>query len=384
MLRILTTVIGASGALLATAQDAAPAPQGPAFQVDATLLYALLALAVVQVIFIISLAGIMRTMGGAGGWVKRLVEKGGRGAALAAMLFVAGAANAQAYQGDDHMMTHHQAFWWLVVINAFLFIVMLVQLNILRVLTRAVVGESKAEVPVRAPGVNWVQKLSKRLTRQVSMEEEKSIELHHDYDGIRELDNVLPPWWLWLFYATVIWGVVYLVNMHVINVWQHQDNEYANEMAQAKSDVEAYMATMTSVVDENTVTYTDEAVVLASGSSIFTQYCTPCHGADASGSENSVGPNLTDAYWLHGGGVKNIFKTIKYGVPEKGMISWKSQLQPAELRALACYIMSVNGKGGPTQKAPQGDLWKEEGASADSTSTGAPPASADTARVAMR
>ncbi|MBS1944086.1 MAG: c-type cytochrome, partial [Bacteroidetes bacterium] len=97
-----------------------------------------------------------------------------------------------------------------------------------------------------------------------------------------------------------------------------------------------------------------------------------CHGAGASGSEFSVGPNLTDAYWLHGGGIKNVFHTIKYGVPEKGMISWKAQLQPAEIRAVACYILSQAGKGGPGQKAPQGELWKDEAA----------PASADSAKVA--
>jgi cytochrome c oxidase cbb3-type subunit 3 len=171
----------------------------------------------------------------------------------------------------------------------------------------------------------------------------------------------------------------------VINVWQQQDVEYSNEMAQAKLDVDAYMATLTNTVDENTVTLTDDAGVLASGRGIFTQYCTPCHGADASGSETSVGPNLTDDHWLHGGGVKNIFKTIKYGVPEKGMISWKSQLQPTELRALACYIMSLQGKGGPTQKGPQGEVWNE--AATDSTAAPADTTktlTAEAARTAMQ
>ncbi|MBK7754643.1 MAG: c-type cytochrome, partial [Flavobacteriales bacterium] len=94
-------------------------------------------------------------------------------------------------------------------------------------------------------------------------------------------------------------------------------------MVQAKADVAAYMATLTNTVDENTVELSTDAGVLASGRAAFTLYCTPCHGADAAGSETSVGPNLTDAHWIHGGGVKNVFATIKYGVPEKGMISWK-------------------------------------------------------------
>lgn len=386
MHRSSLTVAFFSVALFATAQDAALAPKQHFFAVDATLLYAMIALAVVQVIFIVSLASIMRTMGGTGGWVKRLVEKRGRAAGLIALVLVAGDASAQAYKGEGNTMSYYEAFWWLFAINAFLFIILLVQLNILRALTRAVVGADEREIVVAAKGEGWADRLLKRMTRQVSMEEEKTIELHHDYDGIRELDNVLPPWWLWLFYGSIAWGVLYLVNMHVINVWQQQDLEYSNEMAQAKLDVDAYMATLTNTVDENTVTMSDDVSVLASGRSIFTQYCTPCHGADASGSETSVGPNLTDPYWLHGGGVKNVFKTIKYGVPEKGMISWKSQLQPAELRALACYIVSLEGKGAPTQKAPQGDVWKED-ADTDSTATSSDTVralTADTVRIAMQ
>ncbi|HEY0977119.1 MAG TPA: cbb3-type cytochrome c oxidase N-terminal domain-containing protein, partial [Flavobacteriales bacterium] len=208
-----------------------------------------------------------------------------------------------------------------------------------------------------------------------------------DYDGIRELDNVLPPWWLWLFYGTIAWGVIYLVNVHVIDIWPQQGMEYNNEMAKAKADVEAYMATLTNTVDENTVTLADDAATLGSGRALFKQFCTPCHGADAAGSETSVGPNLIDAYWLHGGGVKNVFRTIKYGVPEKGMISWKSQLQPAEIRALASYILSLQGSGPPTQKAPQGGLWKEEAISPDSTAVPvdtARTAAGDTVRMAMQ
>lgn len=377
----------ASAALVGSAQDATSLVKEHLFPVDTTLLYAMVALAVVQVIFIVSLAGIMRTMGGTAGWVQRFAEKTGRAGMIILLLASTGDANAQAYTRPDTTMDPYSAFWWLFAINVFLFIILLVQLNILRALTRVAVGTDGNVVVVPAKGPTWADRLLKRMTRQVALEEEKAIELHHDYDGIRELDNVLPPWWLWLLYATIAWGVIYIVNVHVIKVWQHQDDEYSNEMAQAKADVDAYMATLTNTVDENTVTLTDDAGVMASGRAIFTQYCTPCHGADATGSETSVGPNLTDAYWLHGGGVKNIFKTIKYGVPEKGMISWKSQLQPAELRALACYIVSLNGKGTATQKAPQGELWKEEEVKADSTATpmdSAQALTADTVRIAMK
>ncbi|MBX2973199.1 MAG: c-type cytochrome [Flavobacteriales bacterium] len=379
--RILSTTILSTTALFAVAQDAAQAPKEPFFQVDNNLLYAMLALAVVQVIFIVSLAGIMRTMGGTGGWVKRLVEKGGRGASAVALLLLAGEASAQAYKGGDTSMSPTTTFWLLFGINLFLFIILLVQMNILRALTRAVVGATDDERKAPATGPSWADRLLKKMTRQAAIEEEKDIVLHHDYDGIRELDNVLPPWWLWLFYGTILWGVVYLVNVHVIRIWPDSVGEYKAEMVQAQADVDAYLATLTSTVDENTVTFTDNAGTLATGRELFNTFCVACHGADGSGSESSVGPNLTDAYWLHGGGIKNIFKTIKYGVPEKGMIAWKAQLQPAEISAIASYIVTLEGKGGATQKAPQGELWKEEGSAPADSNTTAP---VDTVRVAMR
>lgn len=371
-LRGLATIIATLPAISLFAQNA-PAPMGtPAFEVSSPLIYALMALAVMQAIFIISLAGIMRTLGGPGGWIKKLVDKrGGRALLLLPLALLSLPASAQAYAGGNTELSNYQLFWVLVLVNLFLFIVLMVQLRLVRSLTKVVSGAVEAPVAAHIEGPSWLDKLLKKLTRQVTIEEEKDIELHHDYDGIRELDNVLPPWWLWLFYGTVIWGVVYVVNVHVIQIWPDSVGEYEREMVQAKADVDAYLATLTTTVDENTVTMTDDAGTLASGQEMFTTFCTACHGADAAGSENSVGPNLTDAYWLHGGGIKNVFKTIKYGVPEKGMISWKTQLQPAEIRAIACYIMSMEGKGSATQKAPQGEAWKEGAAAppADTTAT---------------
>lgn len=354
-------------ALPALAQDAA-APKVPFFDVNDTVLYALVVVAVVQVIFILALAGILRTLGGPGGWVKKLVERSGRAALTVPLVLVAASAQAQAYQGDGNSMSAYGLFWWLGGVNLLLFVIILVQIRLVRSLTAVVAGTVEAPVEEVVPeGPSWIERTMARLTGQVKMEEEQSIELHHDYDGIKELDNVLPPWWLWLFYGSIAWGVLYLVNVHVIRIWPDTVNEYHQEMAQAKVEVDAYLATLTAAVDENTVTFTDDAAVLGTGRALYTQYCTPCHGADAAGSEISVGPNLTDAYWLHGGGVKNIFKTIKYGVPEKGMIAWKAQLQPTEISAISSYLITLQGTGGATQKAPQGELWKEEGAAADST-----------------
>ncbi len=362
----------ACAALPLVAQDAAQATadSGPLIPVDRTVLYALVSLAVVQVIFILAMAGIMRTMSGPGALAKWLVNRGGKAAVLLPVLMLlSNAANAQEFKPGTGEVNDQWVFWLLVLVNVFLFVLMLAQITVLKGMTRALVGAPERAELAAVKEPTWTDDILKSLTRQVEIEKEEDILMHHEYDGIRELDNVLPPWWLWLFYGTIIWSVVYLVNVHVINIWPDQKTEYTNEMAQAKIDVDAYRATLTNTVDENTVTVSVDAGVLASGKSIFTQYCTPCHGADAAGSETSVGPNLTDAHWIHGGGVKNVFKTIKYGVPEKGMISWKAQLKPAEMAAVSNYILSLQGTGGATQKAPQGDVWKEEGLPADSTGT---------------
>ena len=375
------------GPLLAQGNAPSGTLSEPLFNVDMSVVYALLALALVQVIFIFSLSGIMRTMSGPSTWTKRGASSGSRMKVLVPLfLFATTTANAQAYEGDGGTVSTYVLFWWLIAVNVVLFVMLLAQVNLLRGLTKVVTGvDEAAETELAPAGPTWDQRLLARLTRQVSAEKEEDILMHHEYDGIRELDNVLPPWWVWLFYGSIIWSVVYLVNVHVINIWPDQKTEYNNEMVQAKADVAAYMATLTNTVDENTVVLSTEAGVLASGRAAFTQYCTPCHGADGAGSETSVGPNLTDAHWIHGGGVKNVFSTIKYGVPEKGMISWKTQLKPAEIAALTSYIISLQGTGSATQKAPQGELWTEGGAPVDTSAT-APDSTAvraDTARLAV-
>ncbi|HRO38649.1 MAG TPA: cbb3-type cytochrome c oxidase N-terminal domain-containing protein [Flavobacteriales bacterium] len=358
--RTFTSIAAAVVALGAIAQDPGATPSTPA--AGNTLLWVLGALAVLQTIIIMSLAGILRSLGG----MEQLARRGtGRALVAVPLLLAASAAQAQDYVAPAAGITEQASFWWLVALNLFLFLVIVLQLRWTHLLTTLVIGSQQAATAPRSvQKVAWWENLAAKLNRQVKIEEEKSIELDHDYDGIKELDNVLPPWWVWLFYGTIAWGVLYIVNVHVIKIWPGSTEEYRQEMAQAQVDIAAYQATQTNSVDENNVTATDDPTVIAEGRKIYEANCVACHGADASGSEFSVGPNLTDPYWLHGGGIKNVFKTIKYGVPEKGMIAWKAQLQPAEIRATACYILAQQGKGGATQKAPQGDLWKEEGATA--------------------
>lgn len=162
--------------------------------------------------------------------------------------------------------------------------------------------------------------------------------LDHEADGIKELDNNLPRWWVWLFNLSIVFAVVYMVYYHVLGLGELQAAAYKREMkiggeikARAMSQFEATIATAQPSKDE---------VVLAKGKAIFAQYCAPCHRADAGG---LVGPNLTDDYWIHGPKFSDNLRTIWNGVPEKGMITWKGVLKPDEIYAVASYIYTLRG-----------------------------------------
>jgi cytochrome c oxidase cbb3-type subunit 3 len=171
------------------------------------------------------------------------------------------------------------------------------------------------------------------------------------FDGIVELDNPTPAWFMGLFYATIIFAVVYLLNYHVFEWSPLQDEEYAIEMKAAEVDKAAVLAKSGEAIDENSVKLSTDAGIIAAGKAVYTQNCIACHGALG---EGTVGPNLTDDSWIHGGTVNAIFKTIKYGVPEKGMISWEKTLTPKQTSDVSNFILSLQGTNPPNPKAPQG------------------------------
>ena len=217
-----------------------------------------------------------------------------------------------------------------------------------------------AEYVHRQTGWN---KLMQMMTRSVPVEKEKDVMLDHNYDGIRELDNQLPPWWVWGFYITIIFAFVYLINYHIAGSGKLQYAEYDEEIQIANAAKEARLKNDANYVTEANVVRLSEAGDLAQGKDIFTKFCVACHGNDGQG---NVGPNLTDKFWIHGGGIKNVFATITNGVPAKGMISWKSQLSPKQIQLVGSYILSLEGSNPAGAKEPQGTEWKEA-VSADST-----------------
>ncbi|MFH1196266.1 MAG: cbb3-type cytochrome c oxidase N-terminal domain-containing protein [bacterium] len=195
----------------------------------------------------------------------------------------------------------------------------------------------------------------KYLMRATPIEDEAKVLLAHDYDGIRELDNRVPPWFNFLFYGTILFAVIYMVNYHIIGSGDVQSQEYTQEVNTANLEIEILIRTG-AFLNEETVTLLSDAATLSEGKDIFIKDCATCHGQNGGG---IVGPNLTDDYWINGGGIKNIFKTIKYGVPQKGMISWESQLDPKKMQAAASFIISLHGTNPPNGKAPEGLKYEE-------------------------
>lgn len=203
----------------------------------------------------------------------------------------------------------------------------------------------------------WYKKLMQSLTKTEPIENEAGLLLNHDYDGIKELDNNLPPWWVYLFYACIVFSAVYLVKFEILD-GDNQEMELKKELAQAKIDVAEYMKSAPDLMDEKTVTLLTEPADLAKGQDLFTTNCAACHRADGGG---QIGPNLTDENWILGGGIKDIFRTISNGGRDgKGMIAWKGTLKPKEIQAVSSYILSLKGSNPKDAKEAEGELWVEE------------------------
>ncbi|WP_419211963.1 cbb3-type cytochrome c oxidase N-terminal domain-containing protein [Maribacter sp. X9] len=209
---------------------------------------------------------------------------------------------------------------------------------------------------------SWGKRVYKKLAGTKPIEEEGEIILDHNYDGIRELDNKLPPWWVYMFYATIIFAVVYLARFHVFGDYD-QDTEYLTEITLAKAEIEAYKKTAKGLVDVNTVELLTEPADISAGKKIFESNCVACHMIDGGG---GIGPNLTDQNWILGGGIKNVFNTISEGGRDgKGMIAWKQTLKPAEIAQVSSYVLNFQGTTPANPKAAQGDIWIDPHAKVD-------------------
>lgn len=370
-------------ALMGTTQGvwAAGPPQPSSIENPVVLMLVIIMLILLLVIGLLS-----NVLLGAAGYLmeKEKKEKSATGvtAALVAGLLLfaapafaqdasAAAAEAVVVKGPYVEGLSNTAFYFIVSVIALEVIViffMLAQLRALmakRKIEIAVPGEV-AEVEVlkkKKTLANWWSKLNSFRP----IEEEAQLDLQHEYDGIRELNNRLPPWWLYGFYLTIIFAGIYLWRYHVAYTAPLSTEEYQIAMREAEEKKAEYLKKSANNVDENTVKYLSEAPALEAGKKIFETSCAPCHGKNA---EGVVGPNLTDDYWLHGGSLSEVFKSIKYGWPEKGMKSWKDDFSPVQIAQLTSFVKSLKGTNPPNAKEPQGTPEKEENVKQTADTTG--------------
>lgn len=210
------------------------------------------------------------------------------------------------------------------------------------------------EASTRENRFKWFRETYVKLLGSKAVEEEHEIILDHNYDGIKELDNKLPPWWVYSFYISILFAVTYLVRFEVLSDY-NQAEEYEVEVAEAKIKIEAWKKTAKDLVDVNTVVVLTDASDLKAGQNIFNTNCIACHKIDGGG---GIGPNLTDKHWILGGGIKNVFNTISEGGRDgKGMIAWKSDLKPAEMAQVASYVLQFQGTTPAEPKEAEGEIW---------------------------
>ncbi len=338
---------------------------------------ALALVACVQLIAILSIAALLRRLTQNTDYFVKLrkmrdASKAGNaalilGAILASTSLSAQAADAPAFpdifRNENTMM--------LLGLNILLLIVFIYLTTLLKRTIAMLLPEVAAEAVDEIKIDPAQSTIMAALTDAVPLDREYEVLLDHEYDGIRELDNNLPPWWVWMFYTTIIIGIVYMVWYHVLPFGENQQEEYIAEVQQAEEDRLAYIAILGESVDESSVTFLESPEDLTAGKAIYIANCQACHAADGGG---GVGPNFTDSYWLHGGSITDMFKTIKYGVPQKGMISWESQLRPKEMAQVASYIKTLRGNTAANPKEPQGELYSE------SVSDSVSPAATDTTK----
>ncbi len=202
----------------------------------------------------------------------------------------------------------------------------------------------------------WLDKIKFQLfgTGAVAIEKERDIMIDHPHDGIYELDNRLPPWWVSMFYATIVFAVAYFAYYHYFDMGKSQLAEYKEEMRKGDILKAQTAERQANLVNENNIVAVTDKAALDQGKDIFIGKCAACHGQKG---EGGVGPNMTDDYWLHGGDIKKVFTTVKNGVPEKGMIAWKDQLRAVDMQNVSSYILTLRGTNPPNPKAPQGDKY---------------------------
>lgn len=330
----------------------------PNYEENLTLFYWLTIALIVLLIAILMMAGSIRLMIKSDYFKKKLIEKENGSSNITTIIVLLVVSSlmttnsfgftfnqpGEATEGQPWLLIENSDLYFLAVID----ILLLGVVFYLRSMFNEFMRMIKKPV-VEVPQEKITTKINAVLNDFVPIEEEHKILLHHEYDGIRELDNNLPPWWLWGFYATIVFAIIYIFNYHILGTSDLQIAEYEKDMAQKKIEVEAYLKKMALNVDETSATLMEDASDLNAGQSLFETNCATCHLVDGTG---KIGPNLTDAYWIYGNDVKDLFKTIKYGT-SNGMPEHNSKLNPVQIQQVASFVLHFKPKDG---KEPEGTL----------------------------
>lgn len=331
------------------------------------LFIAMASLSVVLLLVIVILSGVLKTA------VKTKVRELLSGKSAAILLLLAfmesdslfaqtEAPVSNIYESTPISGMHPLGFYTLfVVLLLELFVILWLCLMIMRIIVKQEqIAANKAGEQNKK--TSWLSKfLSRKVFGVAPVETDKDVLLDHDYDGIKELDNNLPPWWKYGFYLTIITSIVYMVSYHVTHSANSSEEEYNAEIAQAEASVNAYRAKMAMNVDEINAQYLADAGKIATGKAIFVKNCAVCHGPEGQG---LVGPNFTDKHWLYGNKPGDLFKIVKNGT-NKGMKAWKDELSPVDIQNVISFIHTLQGTQPANPKAAEGDLYEEVASSAD-------------------
>lgn len=274
----------------------------------------------------------------------------------AVLMLVASAAMAQPNSGAPIIEFHNLL---MIMLGILLFVLLILVFTLQKVVYMLKIESSGGKYPVEEEQTFWEKILSLK-----PLSAEKDVELDHDFDGIKELNNPIPVWFNFLFYGTIVVAFIYFLAYHVFDAAPLQAKEYETELKVAEVSKQEYIKKAGNLIDENSVTMLTDNAKIAEGAKVYTAKCAVCHGDKG---EGKVGPNLTDEYWLHGGDVKSIFKTIKYGVPSKGMVAWQNSMNGAQMQELASYILTLQGTNPAGAKEPQGE--KAAGATTSAAAT---------------
>jgi cytochrome c oxidase cbb3-type subunit III len=267
-----------------------------------------------------------------------------------------------------------------------LYILIGIEIGVIVYLSLMLMQLSKAEqVATGVKHETWIAKLWDKWNYKVPIEREEEMLIEdHDYDGIHELDNTMPPWLQYIFFFTIGFAIVYMWYYH-LGSGLTQEEEYIASVKKAEIELAAYRANAAESYDENTVVLSTEATVLGAGKNTFEKFCATCHRSDGGG---ETGPNLTDDYWIHGGKINDLFRTVNNGVPGKGMAAWGEQngvpglLTAKQIFEVTNYIKSLRGTNPPNPKDKQGNLYVEGDAAADTLAVPLDTLNTDTLKLA--